>query len=136
MIVIVVYARKMVGDVGGVVMVVRSTLILGVDVFQDQIAQPSAILDVDFGSQHIVLERVLEVSACFLYLPILSLSIAIVVHHQHLAIILEEMVGIDTQFPSVSVVVNAHYPRPQQITRGISIYSIALLLTARHKGMP
>ena len=72
----------------------------------------------------------------FLALPLLSFAITIIIKHKHLTVILEEMISIYAQLPSVSIIVDAHEPRPQLVAGNIGILTFTIILSARNKSMP
>ena len=71
MIVIIVYSPDVVGYGLRVVVVYRATLILGVHIFEDDVAQPARVFEVEFRSEQHILHVVYEIATLFLHLPLL-----------------------------------------------------------------
>ena len=101
----------MVGNIDGTVVVIRTTLILGIEILYHHISQPLAILEIQLSTQHDILERIEEKTGVFLLIPLIrSLAITIIVEEEKLTVVLEEMIGIDAEFPAVEIIVEAHHP--------------------------
>lgn len=90
MIVIIVHSSQMIRNIHCMIMVIWSTLIFGMDILQYNITNPSAIFDIQFRTQHHVLEGIHKEAMAFLALPLLSFAITIIIKHKHLTVILEE----------------------------------------------
>ena len=126
----------MIRNIHCMIMVIWSTLIFGMDILQYNITNPSAIFDIQFRTQHHVLEGIHKEAMAFLALPLLSFAITIIIKHKHLTVILEEMICINAQLPGISIIVDAHEPRPQLVAGNIGILTFTIILSARNKSMP
>lgn len=136
MVVIVVHACDVVADVLRVVVVVRSALILRVYILEDEAAQPCAVLHVELGTEHHVLQIVHEVAALLPCVPLFALAVAVVVEQEHLAVVFEEVVGVYREAPQIGVKVQTRYPTAQLVAGAVGVESIGSIAAARYEGVP
>ena len=135
-VVVVVHACDVVADVLGAVVVIRSALILGVDILEDEAAQPSAVLQVELGAEHHVLQTVHEVAALLPCVPLFALAVAVVVEQEHLAVVFEEVVGVYREAPQVGVEVQTRHPTAQLVAGAVGVDSVGCVAAARYESVP
>ena len=126
----------MVCDTRCTVMIVRTTLIFGIEILQHHIFQPARILQIQFEAQHNVLQRIHEETAFYFLIPVCALTISIIVEEKHLAVIFEIMIGIDGSFPTVSVIIDTHQPTAQLVAGNIGISPFTCIRARCRQRMP
>ena len=99
MVIVIVHTCHMVGDVFGVVMIVRAALKFRMDVFKYHVAKPTPILDVQLCAEHEIFQLVEIETAVFLHIVFLSGSIAVIVEMEQGRMVFKEMIGIKPQRP-------------------------------------
>ena len=136
MVVVVVHASEMVRNIHRMVVIVRTALVLSIEIFEDDVTQPSAIFQVDFRTEHDVLEFVAIETALLVFHPLITLTISIVVEEEELTMILEIMVAIDTQAPRIGIIIDAEHPTTERVTSHIGIHAVGGIGSTRDEGIP
>ena len=135
-VVVVIVAGDMVGDIHGMVVIERAALILGIEILYHHIMEPAAVLEIEFGTEHDVLEVIHIETAVLLHHILVALAIAVVVEHEHTRMVFKEVVGVKPQPPGIGVVVDTHEPAAQLVALYIGIFTLAHVATTRDKGIP
>ena len=135
-VIVVVGAGNVVADVLRAVVVVWTALVFRIEILEHDVSQPCAILDVHLCSEHHVFEAIHEVAAVLPCVPLLALSVAVIVEQEHLAVVLEEMVGIHAQSPCLGVVVYSHHPAAQDVALLVAIHSVCVVLSSGKERVP
>ena len=111
MIVIIIHTCHVVRNIDCMVVIVWTALILGIEILKDYVFDPSCILEVKLQSPEHILQGITIISTLLMSHPLITLTISIIVQEKHLAMVLEEMIGIGMSCPSISIVIDAHEPR-------------------------
>ena len=82
-IVVIVTTAQMVLPRHVMVMIDRTALILRVEIFEDDIAQPRTILQVQFTAKHNILEIVEHIAMFLLLIPLTARAVSVVIELQH-----------------------------------------------------
>ena len=80
-VIIIISTRYMVCDTRCTVMIVRTTLIFGIEILQHHIFQPARILQIQFEAQHDVLQRIHEETPFYFLIPVSPIRIVRLKHH-------------------------------------------------------
>ena len=116
-------------------MIERSALIFRVHEFCHDIVYPRGAFQFQLCTQHPVFEGVDKVTFAFLLVPLFTLTITCIADVEHRGIIFKEVVGIDTQIPSVVVEVQAQEPTAQMVAFGIGIGAVSDIVAYGNKSV-
>lgn len=135
-VVVVVTACDVVAHGGRTVVVDGAALVLGVQVLHHHVPEPGAVMEVQLQPQHDVFQVVEHEATVFLLVPLFPLSVAIVVHEEHLRVVIEIVVSVEMSPEEVAIVVEPGHPTAHLVARHVLIESLARVSTARHESPP
>ena len=136
MVVVVVHASDVVGYGLRVVVINRTALVFGVHIFEDDIAYPSVVLEVEFHAEQHVLEVVNEIAAFLFHLPFFSFSVSVIVHQEKGGVVFEVFVDVESPAPCVAVVVESRHPTADLVSGDVLIGGLADVGASRNECVP